>query len=387
MLQQNCCQAPPRILSACSRVGPQQGLQFRFGIVSDVQYADIKDGHSFLGTPRYYRASLDGLKRAVLGWKNQQVEFGIQFGDLIDGFNPKDKSDIALQSVLDEFALLNKPVYHMIGNHCLYNLPRKRLNEALGIDGTSSYYSFSPHQAWRFVVLDTYDVSMLGWPESHPLHQQAKAILDEKNINEVTVLHAAFDHKHASGLLASGPVLPVTQMHCLYACTYLSQPTLSSEACNMLHSQIVHAAHASWHAHGCFSSQWVMPFSCMQNKNNPEGHEGPARRFVQFGGGISAEQLDWFVQQLADARAADQRVIVCGHLPLHPGTCIGTCLLWNYEEVLQAIWDAGNVVATISGHAHNVSLCTSHALSSLCETSHCNALCTSCSCKDAEFNM
>ncbi|KAL0049678.1 hypothetical protein WJX82_007377 [Trebouxia sp. C0006] len=186
--------------------GPQQGLEFRFGIVSDVQYADIKDGHSFLGTPRYYRASLDGLKRAVLGWENQQVEFGIQFGDLIDGFNPKDKSETALQSVLDEFALLHKPVYHMIGNHCLYNLPRNRLNEALGIHGTSR------------------------WPESHPLHQQAKAILDEKNINE--------------------------------------------------------------------------------NKNNPEGHEGPARRFVQFGGGISAEQLDWLVQQLADARDAHQRVIV-----------------------------------------------------------------------------
>jgi len=126
----------------------------------------------------------------VLGWKNQQVEFGIQFGDLIDGFNPKDKSETALRSVLDEFALLCKPVYHILGNHCLYNLPRNRLNEALGIHGPSSYYSFSPHQAWRFVVIDAYDVSMLGWPESHPLHQQAKAILDEKNINEVTVLHA-----------------------------------------------------------------------------------------------------------------------------------------------------------------------------------------------------
>jgi len=193
ILQENCCQALPRILSARSFVGPQQGLKFRFGIISDVQYADIKDGHSFLGTPRYYRASLDGLRRAVLGWKNQQVEFGIQFGDLIDGFNPKDKSETALQSVLDEFALLYKPVYHMIGNHCLYNLPRNRLNEALGIHGSSSYYSFIPHQASRFVVIDAYDVSMLGWPKSHPLHQQAKAILDEKNINEVTVLHAAFD--------------------------------------------------------------------------------------------------------------------------------------------------------------------------------------------------
>ncbi|KAL3130513.1 hypothetical protein ABBQ38_008328 [Trebouxia sp. C0009 RCD-2024] len=248
---------------------------FRVGIVSDVQYADIKDGHSFLGVPRYYRASLEGLRRAVSGWQAQKVDFGIQFGDLIDGFHPKDQSETAMKSVLDEFALLQKPVYHMIGNHCLYNLSRQRLNEVLGIQGVSSYYSFSPHTAWRFVVLDGYDVSMLGWPEGHPLHAQAKAILDERNVNE--------------------------------------------------------------------------------NKNNPEGHEGPARRFVQFGGGISADQLDWLKAQLADAKAANQHVIVCGHLPLHPDTCIGTCLLWNYEEVLQAIWDAGNVVATFTGHAHNVS--------------------------------
>ena len=160
---------------------------FRVGIVSDVQYADIKDGHSFLGIPRYYRASLDGLRRAVLGWQAQKVDFGIQFGDLIDGFNPKDQSETAVKTVLDEFALLQKPVYHMIGNHCLYNLSRQRLNEVLGIQGVNSYYSFSPHKAWRFVVLDGYDVSMLGWPEGHALHKQAKAILDERNINEVSL--------------------------------------------------------------------------------------------------------------------------------------------------------------------------------------------------------
>ena len=171
------CSAQPSVDQRC----------FRVGIVSDVQYADIKDGHSFLGVPRYYRASLDGLRRAVLGWQAQNVDFGIQFGDLIDGFNPKDQSEVAMKTVLDEFALLQKPVYHMIGNHCLYNLSRQRLNEVLGIQGVNSYYSFSPHKAWRLVVLDGYDVSMLGWPDSHPLHAQAKAILDERNVNEVSI--------------------------------------------------------------------------------------------------------------------------------------------------------------------------------------------------------
>ena len=46
---------------------------------------------------------------------------------------------------------------------------------------------------------------------------------------------------------------------------------------------------------------------------------------------------------------------MCCHLPLHPGTCPGACLLWNYEEALKICREPGNVVATISGHAHQVS--------------------------------
>jgi len=38
----------------------------------------------------------------------------------------------AITSVLDEFAGLDRRVHHIIGNHCLYNLPRQELNERLG---------------------------------------------------------------------------------------------------------------------------------------------------------------------------------------------------------------------------------------------------------------
>jgi 3',5'-cyclic AMP phosphodiesterase CpdA len=89
-----------------------------------------------------------------------------------------------------------------------------------------------------------------------------------------------------------------------------------------------------------------------QDKNSPEGMEGPARRFVKFGGGASAAQLTWLEKTLADAGHSGQRVILCCHLPLHPDTCPGACLLWNYEEVLQICGAAGNVVATFCGHAH-----------------------------------
>ena len=39
----------------------------------------------------------------------------------------------AITSVLDEFAGLERRVHHIIGNHCLYNLPRQELNERLGV--------------------------------------------------------------------------------------------------------------------------------------------------------------------------------------------------------------------------------------------------------------
>jgi hypothetical protein len=57
---------------------------------SDVQYADIPDGHSFHGVPRYYRNSLVATRRAVAeGWEPAGVQFGIHFGDILDGFQPK----------------------------------------------------------------------------------------------------------------------------------------------------------------------------------------------------------------------------------------------------------------------------------------------------------
>ena len=43
----------------------------------------------------------------------------------------------------------------------------------------------SPHPSWRIIVLDGYDVSVHGWPATHPLHQKANQILDQNNPHEV----------------------------------------------------------------------------------------------------------------------------------------------------------------------------------------------------------
>lgn len=48
-----------------------------------------------------------------------------------------------------------------------------------------SYYAFQPHPRWRLLVLDGYDVSLLGWPPGHSRHEEAARILDLRNPNQV----------------------------------------------------------------------------------------------------------------------------------------------------------------------------------------------------------
>lgn len=176
-------------MASANGIGSIQGKQplFSFGVISDVQYADIPDGRSFLGTPRYYRHSILVLKRAVQSWNNQQkLKFALNFGDIVDGFCPKDQSLSSIKKVVGEFDNFNGPVYHMIGNHCLYNLPRKELLPLLKIpkpDEGRAYYDFSPTPNFRFVVLDGYDISAIGWPQDHPKSVEALEILSQRNPN------------------------------------------------------------------------------------------------------------------------------------------------------------------------------------------------------------
>ncbi|XP_057787910.1 manganese-dependent ADP-ribose/CDP-alcohol diphosphatase-like [Salvia miltiorrhiza] len=155
------------------------------GVISDVQYADIPDGSSFLGVPRYYRHSLHVLQRAVKKWNEEKVNFVINFGDIVDGYCPKDQSLAAVKNIVNEFSLFNGPIYHMIGNHCLYNLSRETLLPMLNIPTTDlhAYYDFSPVPEYRFVVLDGYDISAIGWPDDHPNAVKAADFLWERNPN------------------------------------------------------------------------------------------------------------------------------------------------------------------------------------------------------------
>lgn len=90
-----------------------------------------------LHVPRYYRNSLELLKKAAVDFKERGVDFGCHLGDVVDGKNRmaardagKDEDAAGRRAVglaLDAFGLLQRPWKHTLGNHCLYTLKRDEI--------------------------------------------------------------------------------------------------------------------------------------------------------------------------------------------------------------------------------------------------------------------
>lgn len=174
-----------------------------FGVVADIQYADEEDGCDFWGRRRrYYRHSLRLLRAAVEAWAAEQppLAFVLQLGDCIDGVNARrGAAEGALERVLAALRRLPVPVHHAWGNHELYNFCRNRLASSglnsrpaaapaagppAGPPGDCHAYHFSPAPRLRFVLLDGYDLSVLGRDPASPLHRESLRRLREKNPNE-----------------------------------------------------------------------------------------------------------------------------------------------------------------------------------------------------------
>ncbi|NXT58581.1 ADPRM diphosphatase, partial [Pluvianellus socialis] len=262
-----------------------------FGVIADIQYADAEDGYDFSGTRRrYYRQSLKLLRDAVAAWVAERppLAFVLQLGDSIDGLNARSgAAEGALARVLAALGRLRVPVLHAWGNHELYNFSRARLARtglgsrpagAAAMAGDCQAYHFSPAARFRVVVLDAYDLSVLGRVPDSPRYQESLRLLREKNPND--------------------------------------------------------------------------------NLNSPAGLEEP--RFVEFNGGFSQAQLDWFNEVLKFSDENQEKVVVMGHLPVHPDASDRVSLAWNYEDALSVIHSHRCVVCFLAGHLHDGAYCLDH---------------------------
>jgi len=268
-----------------------------FGVLSDIQFAPIPDGHSYSGIPRYYRHALTAAKHAAQHFETNKVALVLNLGDVIDGkcqairqhgggdsisehVNP---GIHAVERALESLShYTHGPILHTYGNHELYNCDRQVLQEMLNIpfvkEPCGELVGYSSHvfnNDVRFVILDSYDVSLLQRCHNSLKYKTACAILQKHNPN--------YPHQ----------------------------------------------------------------------ENSPEGMEGLNKRFVAFNGSVGDLQLKWLKATLQEARDANEKVVIASHQPILPESSNPVCLMWNYHNVLTILREyADVVVVSLSGHAH-----------------------------------
>ncbi len=150
------------------------GDSFRFGLVADIQYGDCDSNNS-----RFYWNALSKLEECVAAINAAQAAFTVNLGDSVD------RSPDDLPPVLEQFAKLKSPVYHITGNHDYKGL--KNLADLYGNLGMpGEYYSVVQH-GWRLIMLNTNEIAPYSqcegtWKEAE-LKQMQKTIADEKRNN------------------------------------------------------------------------------------------------------------------------------------------------------------------------------------------------------------
>ena len=138
----------------------------QIGLVADIQYGNKPDK----GRKRF-KDALQVAGRIADAWRDLPLACVVQLGDIIEGGASPDATRAELEQVLHAFDLPlhqpgRKPVYHVLGNHCLKHPCRSALLERLRLgEGAGSYHAFSLPalgSAWLFVVLDALEVAVDG---------------------------------------------------------------------------------------------------------------------------------------------------------------------------------------------------------------------------------
>ena len=144
---------------------------FSIGLVADAQYADVPDK----GT-RFYRASIGKLGAAVEHFNRTDLAFCVHLGDLID------REWRSFDEIMRPLAASRHRWHQVLGNHDFEVLEaeKPRVPGRLGMKGRHGAFD---HDGFRFVVLDTNDLSTYA----HPVGAAERAAAER----ELTRLQAA----------------------------------------------------------------------------------------------------------------------------------------------------------------------------------------------------
>ena len=163
----------------------------RFGLIADLQYANIDDGFNFDKTKkRYYRNAISLLRTAMKDWKHHNIRFVLQLGDIIDGFCRRvEEPETCLNRILDIFGEESWPLFNVIGNHELYNFKKDKLYTSRLFNTlqrtNKAYHSTELFPGLKLCALNTYDISILGAVEGTSEYDKAhNYLLQNPNIDK-----------------------------------------------------------------------------------------------------------------------------------------------------------------------------------------------------------
>jgi manganese-dependent ADP-ribose/CDP-alcohol diphosphatase len=143
---------------------------FEIGLVADAQYADVDPK----GT-RFYRASLGRLAEAVEHFNARELAFCVHLGDLID------REWRSFDEITRPLTQTRQRWHHLLGNHDFEVLDEHK-PDVPGRLGMAQRYGGFEHGGFRFLVLDTNDVSTYAHAAGTPERVEA-----EQELARVTV--------------------------------------------------------------------------------------------------------------------------------------------------------------------------------------------------------
>jgi len=136
---------------------------FNFGAIADCQYCDYATSGR-----RHYRKSPQKLTESVNHLNKQDLAFVVHLGDFID----RDFKSFAVVNPI--FAKLKAPGRHVLGNHDFSVADDKKLLVPKTLGMPSRYYDYTVGR-WRFIILDSNDLSFYAHPKDSKEHKQSVA--------------------------------------------------------------------------------------------------------------------------------------------------------------------------------------------------------------------
>ena len=144
--------------------------ELSFGAIADCQYCNQPDRGL-----RQYSTSHKKLEKCVEHFNQEELDFVIHLGDLID------KDFKSFDVVLPIYNSLKADHYHALGNHDFDVVDSLKKDVPTKMGMPAKYHYFDKAN-WRFIILDGNDVSFHAYPKASPEYKYTAEYYKTKKI-------------------------------------------------------------------------------------------------------------------------------------------------------------------------------------------------------------